>query len=117
MYFFPVSELLAVTVTPGSGVLPAFTLPAISPKGDATAAADCAVAAGGAAGTACATPLDPALSRRAKIGSPRGRWPRNSFFVAINFSAERTAEVSPLPGFRHCADGRHSAGSARTSRF
>jgi hypothetical protein len=37
VYFFPVSELLAVTVTPGSGMFPDFTVPEISPYGAADA--------------------------------------------------------------------------------
>src|SRR5258708_19629199 len=119
MYFLPVSELLAVTVTPGNDVVPAFTIPAISPKGDAMAGAACAgaVADGAVAGADCARLPDTALSRNTKSTSPKDRWPRIPFSVVINFLAVRTAEVSPLPGSRHCVDGRRSALSAQTNRF
>src|SRR5215472_4038970 len=53
MYFFPVSVFAALTVTPGSGVLPDFTKPVISPNGAETVVAEDSaddVAASGGAG-------------------------------------------------------------------
>lgn len=46
-YFFPVSVLAALTVTPGSGTFPDFTAPLISPKGAAVMAEEDTVGTGG----------------------------------------------------------------------
>src|SRR5262245_10662715 len=52
MYFFPVSVLAALTVTPGSGALPDFTEPVISPNGAKTLVGEGGAGDGGASGWA-----------------------------------------------------------------
>ena len=44
-YFFPVSVLVAVTATPGSGITPLFTVPEMVPPWGTAAGTGCSAAA------------------------------------------------------------------------
>ncbi len=80
MYFFPVSVLAALTVTPGSGMFPDFTDPVISPNGEDAVGAGAGVGDAGAVGWAvaasdgCATGVGAVLwAAKMLLGSVRNR--------------------------------------------
>ncbi len=69
LYFFPVRELLAVTLTPGRGMLPSLTVPWMVPPGENGGAGS------GAAGAAGGRPSAGRGARQVRSGRGRSRSP------------------------------------------